>query len=120
MELIAFNDVIKSMFPESRNQQLQYAKCGEALGCAYQIEEQADCGKTSHCKDCEIRLSSINSYLDNESTRRKRIVRPFFNGQGVKEDRMLEYSTNLFIFQGEKYLLLTVSDVCAVKNPVQY
>ncbi len=112
MELIAFNDVVKNMFPASRTKRLQYTKCGEVLGCAYQIGEGEECGKTAHCKTCELRLSAINSYLDGASITRKKIVKPFYINDFIKMDKTLVYSIRTFVFQGEKYLLLTISDNC--------
>ncbi len=60
------------MFPKNKDKDLIYIRCGEAIGCAYQVEEQKDCGKTSKCRNCELRLSAISTYLNNTTTFRKK------------------------------------------------
>ncbi|TLX74984.1 hypothetical protein E9993_11370 [Labilibacter sediminis] len=106
MELVSFNDAITSLFPHSTKSNLNYIKCGEAIGCAYQIEETKECGKTSRCFSCEIRMSAISSYLENTPTVNKEITRPFYNEMGKKENKILRYSTRHFTFQGERYVIL--------------
>ena len=39
MELQAFNDPLKTVFSNKPDEYLLYIKCGEALGCAYTVEE---------------------------------------------------------------------------------
>jgi len=111
MELIAFNDAIKVMFPMSNNCNLKYKRCGEAIGCAHQIEEQKDCGKTSKCRDCELRKSAMDAYLENRTTYKKRILRPFYTEQNIKVNKLLQYTSKLFSFEGDKYILLLIESV---------
>ena len=37
MKLIAFNDSLKTIFSNKKDEDLLYIKCGEAIGCAYQV-----------------------------------------------------------------------------------
>ncbi len=46
MELVSFNNAFLTMFPKNKDKDLIYIRCGEAIGCAYQAEEQKDCGRT--------------------------------------------------------------------------
>ncbi len=108
MELVAFNDAINTLFPRTKNSDPQYVRCGEAIGCAYHIDEQKDCGSTSRCKDCELRISAISSYIDNKVTPFTKIVRPFYN---EKINIKLQYSTRLFLFEGERYVMMVVESL---------
>lgn len=111
MELIAFNETIKNVFPFSKHKDLKYADCGEALGCLSHIDQKKACGNTSNCSKCELRLSAINSYLENKPTYRKRVSKEIYFDDGFHKRVDLVYSTRLFIFRGEKYLLLLIDPV---------
>lgn len=111
MELISFNNALATLFPRTKHTNLNYLKCGEAIGCAHQIEEKKECGKSTKCKNCEIRLSAISAYLENKVTTNKRIVRSFYNEKEEKEEKVLNYSTRILHFEGEKYVILIIDNV---------
>lgn len=111
MKLQAFNNALKTIFSNKADEDLLYKLCGEALGCAYQVEEMKDCGKTSKCCSCELRLAAFDSYLNNTIICKKHIRRPFFNNKGEREMRDLQFSTRHFYFMKEKYIILIVDDI---------
>ena len=111
MELVAFNNAITSLFPRTAKSNLNYIKCGEAIGCAYQIDESKECGKSSKCLTCEIRMSAVSSYLENKATMNKEIIRPFYNENNEKVDIHIRYSTRHFSFEGEKYIILLIENM---------
>ena len=111
MELISFNDAIKTLFPSATNKELKFVRCGEALGCAYHIDEQKDCGNTSRCRDCELRKSAIASYAEDKTTSFKKIERPFYNEDNEKINVKLQYSTRLFPFESEKYIIMVLESL---------
>ena len=109
--LTAFNDALKTIFSNKKDEDLIYRRCGEAIGCAFQVEEQKDCGNTSMCTDCELRLSAVNSYSNNENTYKKRFSRPFFNADNQKVDKNLQFSTHLLYYYKEKYVVMIIEDI---------
>jgi len=111
MRLKSFNDALKTIFTNKKDEDLLYVKCGEAIGCAYQIEEQKDCGNTSQCCDCEIRISALSSYMDNEIIYKNNISRPYFDINNQKVNKHLQFSTRLFKFKNEKYIILIIEDI---------
>ncbi len=111
MELIAFNNAINTLFPRTINSDIKYVRCGEAIGCAYQVEQQKDCGKTTKCRDCELRVSALSSYMDNKVTQFRTIVRPFYNNKNEKINKMFQYSTRLFPFEQERYIIMLVENL---------
>jgi len=114
VKLQAFNDALKTIFSNKENEDLLYMRCGEAIGCAYQIEEAKDCGTTTQCKTCELRLAALDTYLNNSVTYKKHINRPFLNNKMEKEYKDLQVSTRLFTFQREKYIMLIINDITEV------
>ncbi len=111
LKLRAYNDPLLTIFSNKKNENLLYRKCGEVIGCAYQIEEQKLCGNTSMCRTCELRISALNSYANNEAIFNEKITKPFFNLEGVKVEKHLQFSTRLFPYQKEKYIIMILEDI---------
>jgi nitrogen fixation/metabolism regulation signal transduction histidine kinase len=111
LKLQAFNNSVKTIFSARKDDELLYRKCGEAIGCAYQVEEETDCGSTSRCCSCELKVSVLKSYLEGQAIYKTGIVKPFYTYAGVKEDKHLQFSTRLFIFKKERYVILMVEDI---------
>jgi len=115
--LTAFNDNLKTIFSNKKDEDLIYKRCGESIGCAYQIEEQKDCGTTSKCSDCELRLATLNSYNSNENIYKSQISRPFFNSENQKIIKHLQFSTHLFYYHKEKYVIMVIEDMSNMFKP---
>ncbi|OPZ96276.1 MAG: hypothetical protein BWY70_01803 [Bacteroidetes bacterium ADurb.Bin408] len=109
--LTAFNDNLKTIFSNKPDENLIYQRCGEAIGCAYNIEERKDCGKTSVCNDCELRNAALNSYNNNENIYKQKIVRPFYNTANQKVLKHLQFSTHLIHYYKDKYVVMLIEDV---------
>jgi hypothetical protein len=111
MELQAFNDVLKTVFSNKEDEDLLYQRCGEALGCAHHIEEHKECGSTSHCCDCELRVSALTSYIEDKVIFKEHFTRPFYNLDNHKIEKHLQFSTRLFHHKRDKYIVLIVEDI---------
>lgn len=116
LRLRAYNDPMLNIFSNKKNENLIYQKCGNAIGCAYQIEEKQNCGDTSMCKTCELRISVLQSYANNKAIFKERIDKPFFNFDGQKINKHLQFSTRLFPYQKEKYIILIIEDITELVN----
>jgi len=117
MKLRAFNDSLKTIFSNRRDEDLLYVRCGEAIGCAYQIEEAKDCSTTSKCNNCELRISALKSYMNNETIFKDRITKPFLNYANELVEKQLQFSTRLFIFNNEKYIIMIINDITNFIDP---
>lgn len=111
LKLRAYNNPMLSIFSNKRDENLMYRKCGDVIGCAYQIEEQKLCGTTSMCRTCELRLAALHSYVNNEAIFREHITKPFFDYDGKKEDKDLQFSTRLFTYKKENYIITILEDI---------
>lgn len=111
LKLRAYNNPMLSIFSNKRDENLMYRKCGDVIGCAYQIEEQKLCGTTSMCRTCELRLAALHSYVNNEAIFREHITKPFFDYDGKKEDKDLQFSTRLFTYKKENYIIIILEDI---------
>jgi len=111
VRLVAFNDALKTIFSNKKDEDLLYKKCGEAIGCAYQIKEQKQCGETSKCCDCELRIAALTSYMNNEIIYKNHISKPFFDHNNQIVDKHLQFSTRLFLYKNEKYIIMIIEDI---------
>lgn len=111
VKLRAYNDSLKTIFSNKKNEDLLYVKCGEAIGCAYQVEEQVECGKSSKCNTCELRRAALTSYVDNKMIYKEHVVRPFITFDNKKVDKHLQFSTRIFHFEEEKYIIMIIEDI---------
>lgn len=111
LELQAFNESMRSIFSARKDEDLLYVRCGEAIGCAYQVDEMKDCGATSHCAHCELRESALISYSENKSIYKQKVSREFYMHDGKKVMKHLQFSTRCFDFEKDKYIILIIDDV---------
>lgn len=116
MELQAFNDAMKTIFSNKKDEDLLYVRCGEAIGCAFQVEEIKDCGKTSKCKYCELREAALKSYLEKKPVYKEKIIREFYRTDTKKELKSLQFSTRPFYFENEYYIIVIVEDITQIIN----
>ncbi|MBN1144572.1 MAG: hypothetical protein JXA72_09110 [Bacteroidales bacterium] len=111
VRLRAYNDPLKTIFSNRMNEDLLYVRCGEAIGCAYQVTENKECGKTSKCRDCELRVAALTSYMNNETIYKEHIIKPFITIDNKKVNKHLQFSTRLFRFNDEKYIIMIIEDI---------
>lgn len=111
LKVRAYNNAMKTIFSNKKDEDLLYMPCGEAIGCAYQIEEATDCGKTTRCCSCELRESALISYIENKEIFKEHVVRPYFTYEGKKVDKHLQFSTRIFNYNDEKYVIMIIEDV---------
>lgn len=116
MELQAFNDAMKTIFSNKPNEHLLYKKCGEAIGCAYVIDEEKECGKTSQCKFCELRASALISYTEKKPIYKQQISREYYTSISNKELKHLQFSTRPFYYQKEYYIVVIIDNITKLVN----
>lgn len=115
MRLQAFNNALKTIFSNKKDEDLHYIHCGEAIGCAYQVEEAKECGKTSQCGTCELRLAAFDTYLNNQVIYKNGIRRPYFTNDHKKVYKDLQFSTRLFQYKEEKFVMMIIEDITPLK-----
>jgi sigma-B regulation protein RsbU (phosphoserine phosphatase) len=111
MMLYAFNDPIKTIFSNREDEHFLFKKCGEAIGCAYTVEEARECGTTSYCQFCELREFAVETYLTQKPYYKKRLSREFYRTDTVKELKHLQFSTRYFQYEGENYVMVIIDDI---------
>lgn len=116
MMLQSFNDPFKTIFSNRPNEHILYKRCGEAIGCAYTVEEMKDCGTTSKCSACELREKSLLAYINNTNVYKGKIIREFYKTDEVKALKFLQYSIKAFNFDKERYIIVIIDDITSLHN----
>ncbi len=109
-----FNRALEILFGRSE-QELIGELCGNALGCAFAVNEGALCGKTSNCAKCELRGSIMKSLVKKETTVRRRLTREFYIHDRFILKHM-EFSTKNIHFRSQEMILLIVDDITESEN----
>jgi sigma-B regulation protein RsbU (phosphoserine phosphatase) len=111
MMLYAFNDPLKNIFSNRPEEHLLYKRCGEAIGCAFSVEEMKECGKTSKCTTCELRESALLAYVNRKNVYKGKLAREFYKTDSTKALKYLQFSTRAFYYNQEYYLILIINDI---------
>lgn len=116
MMLYAFNDPLKNIFSNKPNEDLLYKKCGNVIGCAFAVEEEKECGNTSQCAFCSLRETAIKTYTDGKNVFKGQIDREFYKTNTLKTLKHLQFSTRLFNFRNDTYIILIIEDITTLVN----
>jgi hypothetical protein len=111
MMLKAYNEPLRTIFSNKPHEDIMYRKCGNVIGCAYAVEEEKECGSTSQCKTCSLRVSAMKSYSDGVFIYKEKISREFYTTDHKKVMKHLEFSTRVFEFEQERYVILIIDDI---------
>jgi hypothetical protein len=111
MMLKAYNDPLKTIFSNKNHEDIIYHKCGNVIGCAYAVEEEAECGTTSYCASCFLRDTALMSYSSGKPIFKQKLSRDFYTSKRRKELKHLQFSTRVFNFELERYILLIIDDI---------
>ena len=103
-----FNTVLSRLFRKSREEILG-EMCGNALGCAFAVEENSPCGSTSQCGHCAIRHAILDALPQRAVMHRGRIAREFYI-DGARVLKYLEFSTKVIQFEDRDMILVIVDD----------
>ncbi len=83
---------------------------GEAMRCRYHGEEGRPCGETTHCGNCVLRQTLVETLTKDVPVDRQPLTREFFRG-GQASTRHLELSTRKLAFKGRDMVLVIIHDV---------
>lgn len=119
MKLYAYNDSLKTMFSDKPDDEIILKRCGNVIGCAYAVEEMEDCGNTSFCDYCVLREKALTSYASGKPVSKERLDREFYISDSQKVMKHLEFSTRLFQFQEQDYIVLVIDDITESVNEIE-
>ena len=114
LQIHQFNDSFLSLFDSAAESVLE-ASFGETTGCVNAITENKACGQTSHCAQCILRRSLIQTLTDRVPVDNQPLNRVFYiNGEPVQKH--LQFSTRTIMYQGRKMFLIIIYDVTDIEQ----
>jgi diguanylate cyclase (GGDEF)-like protein len=104
-----FNNSFKALFHKTEDKILEQL-FGNALGCAYTVDEGKNCGETSNCPHCTLRDSLLKAFTNKVPTYKAQLIRKFYiNHQAIT--KYLLYSSKYVTFNNEEMVLVIVDDI---------
>jgi phosphoserine phosphatase RsbU/P len=85
-------------------------KCGEGFGCEYEEIEHNGCGENTVCKNCEMRINIMTSFMEKTPVTDAILDRKFKIGCEIKR-KIFKYSTKYIMYQNEKMVILIINDI---------
>jgi len=114
LQIHQFNNSFLSLFDSAAESVLQ-SGFGETAGCVNAITENKSCGQTSHCAQCILRRSLIQTLTDRVPVNNQPLNRVFYiNGKPV--EKHLQFSTRTIMYQGRKMFLIIIYDVTDIEQ----
>ena len=104
-----FNQALHMLFGKSPEKMMDEL-CGNAMGCAFSVNENHPCGTTSHCSQCVLRNSVVQAFTKKVPTHKNKLVRDFYI-EGVPTLKHFEYTTKYITFNGQEMILIIVDDI---------
>jgi len=114
LQIHQFNDSFLTLFDSAAESVLE-ASFGETAGCVNAITENKSCGQTSHCAQCILRRSLIQTLTDRVPVDNQPLNRVFYI-KGKPIQKHLRFSTRMILYQGRKMFLIIIYDVTDIEQ----
>ncbi len=114
LEVQAFNKSMEAIFPYLTEKKTLNNLVGNTIGCINPIEEGKECGDTSKCEECLLRIASIYSLKEKKSFYNQKIIREFYINDIKKVRKHLEFSTRFLYHNKNDILILILNDVSEI------
>lgn len=105
----AFNRSSENLFLTTENEAIQ-KKCGNAIGCIHTVEEDEECGKTTHCDNCILRQSVLNSFHSGKTIENQLMENEFKIGNQVFK-KWFKFSVQYMECESEEMALVILDDI---------
>ncbi|MBF0102631.1 MAG: PAS domain-containing protein [Desulfobacterales bacterium] len=109
-----FNNSFMALFQQPEEKILGQ-RCGNAMGCVFAVEEQKECGTTSHCSTCQLRQSLIESFTKIVPIYRAKLTREFYI-KGEKTLKYFQYTAKYIMYNQEQMVLVIVDDITEIET----
>jgi sigma-B regulation protein RsbU (phosphoserine phosphatase) len=114
LQIHQFNDSFLNLFDSAAESVLE-TSFGETAGCVNAIMENKSCGETSHCAQCILRRSLIQTLTDRAPVENQPLNRIFYI-KGEPVQKHFQFSTRTINYQGRKMFLIIIYDVTAIER----
>ncbi|MFP4475239.1 MAG: SpoIIE family protein phosphatase [Desulfatibacillaceae bacterium] len=110
-----FNRTFENLFESSPVDDAAPAAFGNMAGCQFCVEDNTNCGQSSHCRDCAIRQALLRTLLERVPVEREYLSRVFYTN-GVPTEKHLQFSTRPISHRGQSMIMVIIHDVTDLEN----
>ncbi len=104
-----FNDPFSTLFHREEDKIIGEL-CGNAIGCAFTVDENKNCGTTSNCSECDLKISLLKVFTEKVPTYRGKIIRGFhINNKTIVKH--FQFSTKFISYNDEEMALIIIDDI---------
>lgn len=108
------NNTYKELFGTDEKQTIN-SLCGNALGCAYAIDQKVECGNTTECSNCILRNCLSNSFSDKESIQTAYVSRPFYINETMNL-KHFQLKIHHVEYQGKAMAIVAIHDITELEE----
>lgn len=109
-----FNQGFRKLFSKDEADLVnQY--CGNAIGCAFTVDENQICGKTSNCNNCVLRSSIIGSLVEKAPSFKVKLHRDFYIG-GNRLNKHFLFSSMYLTYHDDEMIMIVVDDMTELET----
>lgn len=114
IQITGVNATFKTLFGKEEDLILGQI-CGNAIGCQYLENGNADCGSTPNCQYCPLRSAIVKAFLTREPTYQEVLKRDFYIGN-KRIRKYLQFTTKFIHFNQEDNVLLILDDITKLEE----
>jgi sigma-B regulation protein RsbU (phosphoserine phosphatase) len=114
MKLQDFNNTLQKIFSRPEQEMLNQ-RCGNAMGCAFAVEEKALCGESSNCPNCVLRSSILKALDHGQPTDRERLHRQFYVGETPVE-KHFQFSVRRIMYEERPIIMVIIDDLTELES----
>ena len=89
--------------------------CGNAIGCSFTVDEDKLCGTTSHCIECILRSSIVESFTEKSNIFRRILIKEFYI-TNKKHKKYLQFSVRYLFFNNTEFVVLIFDDITEIEQ----
>lgn len=116
-EIQQFNKAFLEMFHLTKAETHQQLT-GNALGCAFMVENEQNCGTATGCEVCSLRNNILGLFLHKIPVYKKKLIRHFYIA-GKKTLKFLQYTAKTIDYEKEEMILVIVNDITQIETQRQ-
>lgn len=90
--------------------QIEGQKCGNGLGCVYELNGKKGCGNNAECGSCILRKDILQTFTESVPRSDEILEREFKIGHELK-NKIFKYSTRYITYLGEKMVIVIMEDI---------
>jgi len=112
------NDAYRALFTQEEAKALGEL-CGNALGCAFAVEQGAPCGTTTECANCALRNSALESVAAIDAEPKTSYISRTFYIAGKPMRKHFRVKTKSILRDGDPITIVALDDITELEEQME-